>query len=97
MQNQFCNQTKCEILKYEIRFITASFSKNLEHIRGKEKPALENRFKILGSNSNSNKMSEESNKCKNKLEGIYGNIAEGAKVKSKFSWYEDGEKSSNFF
>ena len=42
-------------------------------------------------------MSEESNKCKNKLEGIYGNIAEGAKVKSKFSWYEDGEKSSNFF
>ena len=42
-------------------------------------------------------MLEESNKCKNKLEEIYDNIAEGAKVRSKISWYEDGEKSSKFF
>ena len=42
-------------------------------------------------------MLDESNKCKNKFEEIYDNIAEGAKVRSKISWYEDGEKSSKFF
>ena len=33
----------------------------------------------------------------NKLEEIYNNIAEGVKVRSKTSWYEEGEKSSIFF
>ena len=33
----------------------------------------------------------------NKLEEIYDNIAEGVKVRSKITWYEEGEKSSRFF
>ena len=33
----------------------------------------------------------------NKLEEIYDNIAEGVKVRSKITWYEEGEKSSKFF
>ena len=41
-------------------------------------------------------MLEEYNICKNKLEEIYDNIA-GVKVRSKITWYEEGEKSSNFF
>ena len=48
----------------------------------------------MESNLNSKKMLEEYNKCKNNLEEIYDNIAEGAKVRSKISWYEEGEKSS---
>ena len=41
-------------------------------------------------------MSEKYNKCKNKLEEIYDNIA-GAKVGSKILWYEEEEKHQNFF
>ena len=35
--------------------------------------------------------------CKDQLEGIYDDIAEGIKVRSKCQWYEEGEKSTNFF
>ena len=42
-------------------------------------------------------MLEKYNKCINKLEEIYGNIADGVNVRSKISWYEEGEKLSIFF
>ena len=42
-------------------------------------------------------MLDEYKKCKNKLEEINENLAEGFKVRSKISWYEEGEKSSKFF
>ena len=58
-----------------------SFSKSQAQLRSKEQSALENRFKILESNVNSNKMLEENNNCKNKLEEIYDNIARGVKVR----------------
>ena len=35
--------------------------------------------------------------CKNQLEEIYDDIAEGAEIKSKYQWYEEGEKSTKFF
>ena len=41
-------------------------------------------------------MLEEYNKCKNKLEEIHGNSAEGVKVRSKILWHEEREKK-NFF
>ena len=50
----------------------------------KEQSTVENRLKILESNLNINKMLKEYNKCQNKLEEIYDNIAEGVKVRSKF-------------
>ena len=34
---------------------------------------------------------------KNQLEEIYDDIAEGIKVRSECQWYEEGEKSTNFF
>ena len=46
----------------------------------------------MRSNFNNNKMLEECNKCKNKLEEIYDNIAEGIKVRSKTLWYEERQK-----
>ena len=39
-------------------------------------------------------MLEKYNKCKNNLEEIYDNIAEGVKVRSKILWYKEGEKLS---
>ena len=37
-------------------------------------------------------MLEEYNKCKNKLEEIHGNSAEGVKVRSKILWHEERKK-----
>ena len=88
LQIHFCYQTKWEILEYEIHHFTISFSKNLAPLRRKEQSGLENRLKILESNLISNKMLEEYNKCKSKLEEIHDNIAEGVKVRSKIRWYE---------
>ena len=96
-QTQFCDQTKWEILKYEICLFAISFSNNLAQLRRKEESALENKLKTMGSNLNSNIMLEEYNKCKNKLGEIYYNITEGVKVRTEISWYEKGEKSSNLF
>ena len=70
-------------MKYEIHLFSISFLKNLAQLRRKEQSALENRLKILESNLNSNKMLEEYNKSKNRLEEIYDKILEGVKVGSK--------------
>ena len=35
--------------------------------------------------------------CKNQLEEIYADNAKGIKVRTKCQWYEEGEKSTNFF
>ena len=35
--------------------------------------------------------------CKNQLEEIYDDIAEGVEIKNKYQWYEEGEKSTKFF
>ena len=35
--------------------------------------------------------------CKNKIEAIYDNTANGAKARSHCDWFEYGEKSSTFF
>ena len=96
-QTQFCDQTKWEILKYEICLFAISFSNNLAQLRRKEESALEDKLKTMESNLNSNIMLEEYNKCKNKLGEIYYNITEGVKVRTEISWYEKGEKSSNLF
>ena len=86
--------TKWETLKYEIRLFTIIFSKYLAQLRRKEQSALENILKILESHLTCKKVLQAYNKCKNKLEEIYGNMGEGVKVRSKISWYEEGEKSS---
>ena len=44
-QNQFCDQTKWEILKYEFHLFTISFSKDLAQLSRKEQSARENRLK----------------------------------------------------
>ena len=80
----FCDQTKWEILKYEIRLFTISFLKNLT-VNEKRTMCAWKQIKIWESNLNSIRMLEEYNKCKNKFEEIYDNIAEGVKVRSKIS------------
>ena len=47
--------------------------------------------------SNDDKSFDEYTKTKSELEKIYDNIAEGIKIRSKCSWYQNGEKCTKFF
>ena len=40
---------------------------------------------------------EEYDKTRNDYGKIYDKIGEGVKIRSKYSWYQYGEESANFF
>ena len=84
------------MLKYEIRWFTINFSKDLAKTKKSKQCSLENQLKVLESNLNCDINTVEYINCKNQLEEIYDNIAESKKVRSKCQWYEDGEKSTKF-
>ena len=86
-----------EMLKYEIRCFTIKFSKDLGKAKKSKQYSLENKLKLLESNLNCDINSVEYINCKNQLEEIYDDIAEGIKVRSKCQRYEEGEKSTKFF
>ena len=46
--------------------------------------------------NNYNKL-QKYNKIKSELEEIYEKSVEGAKVRSKCTWHEEGKKSTKFF
>ena len=66
-----------EALKYEIRCLTIKFSKDLAKAKKSKQYFFENQLKFLESNLNCDI------NCKNQLEEIYDDIAEGIKVRSK--------------
>ena len=73
------------------------FSKDLAKAKKSKRYSLENKLKSLESNPNCDINSVEYINCKNQLEEIYDDIAEGIKVRSKCQRYEEGEKSTKFF
>ena len=100
VKNEFSNdlsylnsQAKWEYLKYQIRKFSMTFSKNLAKEGKQTQIELEDEIKLLEENLNDNL--EDYNKCKNDLDFLYDNITAGIKIKSRCSWYEHREKSSN--
>ena len=57
---------------------------------------IRKKLKVLESNLNS-EANYEYAKCKQHLELIYERANEGGKIRSKYQWYEEGEKSTKFF
>ena len=57
---------------------------------------LENKLKKLENNANCMENLEYID-CRNKLDKIYEQKINGIRIRSKYNWYEHGEKSSNFF
>ena len=90
------SQMKWEFLKYEIRKFTIYYSKAAAKIRKKHKIDLEQKLKNLENNLTSEKSRRLYNHCKNELVTIYGHIADGIRIRSKYEWYEHGEKSTKF-
>ena len=90
------NQLKWELLKYEIRRFTISYFKQCAKKHEAERKCIENKLKNLENvlDNYGNLISYRN--IKNKIEEIYKK-AEGARIRSKCFWYEEGEKSSKFF
>ena len=78
-------------MKFEIRKFTISYSKIHAKNNRKIKNDLENKLKDLDHDF------QKYNKIKSELEEIYEKFVESAKVRSKCTWYEEGEKSTKFF
>ena len=95
--NVFDEQSQWEILKYEIRKFTMRYSKVIAKEKRKKQHELESKLKILEKFLSCDKNIEEYHKCKADLDEIYDNIAEGVKIRSKYQWYEENEKSTKYF
>ena len=80
----------------EIRCFTIKFSKDLANAKKSKHYSLENQLKLLESNLNRDTNLVEYINCKNQLEEIY-DIGEDIKLRNKCQWYEEGEKTTNFF
>ena len=84
-------------LKYEIRKVTIRYSKITAKEKRKKQYKLERKLKILEKSLSCDKNIEKYYKCKPDLDKIYGNIAEGVKIRRKCQWYEKNEKSTKYF
>ena len=83
-------------IKYEIRKFSIEFSKQYAKDKRTKIFILENKLKQLEANANF-QFDDHYLECKNNLEQIYQEKANGIKIRSKCDWYEFGEKSSKFF
>ena len=88
-----------DLLKYEIRRFTTKYSKNKAKTRREE---IKNLEKLISDYENTNiqvssEATEEYSTAKQRFEEINDEKAVGSILRSRCSWYEDGEKSSKFF
>ena len=91
------NQLKWDLLKYEIRRFTISYCEQRNKKDVAERTYLENKLKSLENVLDNYHNLESYHNIKNKIEEIYEKKVEGARIRSKCLWYEEGEKSSKFF
>ena len=93
----FRRQLKWEFLKHEIRKITTYYTKALAKEREQKNSSLQSELKKLEISLDDANNLGKYNIIKNELDAIYGHVAAGIRIGSKFDLYELGEKSTNFF
>ena len=89
------DQIKWELLKF-CKF-AIPYSKKISQNARRSQCELERKLKELESNLNSDANFNEYTKYKDDLELIYERIGEVVKIRSKYQWHEEGEKSTKFF
>ena len=93
----FDEQSQWENLKYEIGKVAIHQAKVTAKKKRKKQHTLESKLKKLEKSLSCDKNVEEYHKCKDELDEVHDNIAEGAKIRSKCQWYEENEKSTKYF
>ena len=91
---------KWELIKYEIRKFTISYSSKKKRDETLELETLHLRLdeleKQLGNSPNNNILNEY-NEYKSRINEIEDHRAQGSIIRSKIDWLEKGEKSTKFF
>ena len=96
-ENSFDDQVMWDYIKFQIRKFTISYSKIRVKNTRRIKDDLEKKLKDLQNDLNSDDQLQKYNEIKSELEKIYEKFVEGAKVRIKCTWYEEGGKSTKFF
>ena len=89
-----------DLIKYRIRQITIKYSKEKARERRRKISDIEASLKISEERCGSSptpENQEEFELLKMEYDSIYEQIAKGAIIRSKATWYEKGEKSNKFF
>jgi hypothetical protein len=89
-------QVKWELLKYEVKKFTMTYSKKIAKEKRANKENLEKKLATMNEN-NVDHDNEDFKKTRDDLEKIYDGIATGIRIRSKCNWYELGEKSNKYF
>ena len=89
-----------DMMKMKIRSFTQKFSKRLAKERRMIRTNLEKQVQDLEQklvNDTSENILEELENAKKKLREVYSYVNEGVKIRSRASWYENGEKDPRYF
>ena len=89
-----------DLIKYKIRQVTISYSKEKAKERRKKITELEKKLKVRTKNFEelpSQKNHEDLELSKAEYESYFDYIAQGTIIRSRTKWYEKGEKSNKFF
>ena len=90
------SRVKWELLKYEIRKFTISYSKAKKQQRNNLQRSLEKHLIRLEKGLTDNTI-QEYNDVKKQLEDIETSKINGSIIRSKVQWHEDGERSTKYF
>ena len=85
------------IMKFEIRQFSITFSKNLSKFLNAKGEILERELKDFEKSASSYFNNDDYLACKTKLDKIYNKKLEGLRIRSTCDWFEKGEKSTKFF
>ena len=85
------------IMKFEIRQFSITFSKNLSKFLNAKGEILEKELKDFEKSASSYFNNDDYLACKTKLDKIYNKKLEGLRIRSTCDWFEKGEKSTKFF
>lgn len=99
-EDMYDKQLLWDFIKYRIRQITISFSKEKAKERRNNLVEIENKLKeskVLCATDLTEKNIEEFEKSKIEYDSMYDYITQGNIIRSKATWYEKGEKNNKYF
>ena len=96
-ENQNLNgQFKWELLKWEVKKYTISYTSKLAKEKRANKVLLEKQIDLFNA-ANVDESNIDFKKARDDLEKIFSDQADGIRIRSKCAWYELGEKSNKYF
>ena len=90
-------RVKWEFIKYKIRQLSISYSKEKKRNLRSSQTMLEHELIELERNLSNNSDLTRCNEIKQELQEMENNVVEGIIIRNKIDWVEKGEKCSKYF